>query len=454
MFYDHTDSEQSYYSMDTHFKMAKEYLKNHPDLLGDSDVETIEVPHGETVAELSWSSTLDVNDIKRKYYLLIHEFDRLATDIIPSWIPIPSGPPTNSELIIWLASVVDTMQVVLANLAVSGTAGISDNTIELHSISTKSILDDEDRFYDQRNHEFDDITTLPLVCSSYRDCVLFMSCGPTLPISPPRNWPLVCGDCYVGSCHIIPSDTPFTVLQCNKCNRTTPYHDRADVKTVNVRLPCKLHEMVYMVVYSNNHPADEYQLTQRLEQLHRRMQTNINVFEDGDMYGNLFYYSERHLVRQHRSFHELVACINRLRHAMIALGFNYKTRAELECKDCNQPPTYYTYVQPGPCIYHYCSVDSKFMKEIDGTRGIGPKHIYYEPAYEYPISDSDCPFTCVCNKRYSKDKHDDHECTVREDYDRFYDLYYNVVGRFKRVKRAAPTLEAEGAPELKKQKKD
>lgn len=456
MIYDYTDTTQSYYSMDTHYKIAKKALKDYQTAgnISDEDLDTtVEIPHGHVVAELSWSSTLETNDLKRKYYLLIHEFDHLVEEVIPDWIPIPHGPPTNSELIIWLASVVDIMQTILSNLVVSGNAGKHDWSVDLHSLSTRNILDDEDRFYDPRNYDFTDVGGIvPLVCSSYRDCIVYVGDNDTS-LSPPLKWPLVCGDCFLGSMVEIPSDNPFRVLMCNKCDRIAPYY-APGLQTVNVRLACKVHEMVYLAVYTNNHPCNQLQIIAKLEQLHARMQTNINIFEDGDMYKHLFYYSEEYLVRQHRSFHEMVACLRRIRNAMTAIGYNYKTRSQTTCcEGCKQPPTLFSYVQPVPSIYHYCSIDNTYMKEvITGTRGIGSRYLYHEPAYDHPLNDSACPFDCICRNRYSDQGHNDHDCYVRGDYHRFYELYYNVTGRFKRVKRAAPEPEAEEAPENKKQK--
>lgn len=459
MIYDYTDTSQSYNSMDTHYKIAKKTLHEYQTArsISNEDLDTrIEIHQGEVVADLSWSSTLEPTDIKRKYYLLIHEFDQLVEEVIPDWIPVPPGPPTNSELIIWLASVVDIMQTVLSNLVTSGTFGPSGDPwlVDIHSISTKAILDDDDHFYDPRKNDFDS-PTIPLVCSSYRDCLIHIpdnDCTLSTFQFTPLKHPLVCSECFLGSLIEIESDNTFKVLKCNKCERVIP-HFGFNGKTVNIRLACRVHEMVYLAIYTNNHPTTDYGVIQNLEKLHGRMQTNTNIFEDGDMYKYLFYYSEKNLIHQHRSFHEMVSCLKRTRNTMIFLGYNYRTRRQLECISCNQLPTLYSFVQPIPRVFHYCSVDNTYMKELaSGTRGIGPDHLYHEPAYDYPLNDSECPFDCVCRNRYSAQAHNDHECHVKEDYDRFYNLYYDVTGRFKRVKRAAPEPEAEGSPENKKQK--
>ena len=99
--------------MDAHYQHTKKVIAEYLDVnrlcLEEMDsTHSIAFTPDLAVCDLSDDRDLPVTDLKRKYYLICHEFEEVI-DLLPNWIPIPLTPPTNTEAIIWFRSVLDVM---------------------------------------------------------------------------------------------------------------------------------------------------------------------------------------------------------------------------------------------------------------------------------------------------------------------------------------------------------
>lgn len=440
--YNHDDPEQQYHYMDTHYNNIMDYIRRYQ---YQNQLENHEVPSylivdaEDAIYVVDRDNTLEVPDLRRKYYLLVNEYENLADDILPDWISTPRKPPTNTVLIIWLASIVKALSQMLGNLAISGKILGPDEGFFQTSFHTSKIEDwipFNNRFA-YRHHDF---KNPPAVFS--KECTVVLGGSPYSDPHPRKeDLSNLCLECMDGFTEHYECKRNYPMVQCKVCKRVMPFgHWLGTGNNVTVNSTIVNHETLSLVkICSLNvlgdvaEPHDENGTLGDLHDLYTFMEQRAKEderFLHRDLYHGLFYYSEENLVLQHRTYSELVSIIQRIRLAFRALGFDWRSR--------NQSEHYlskYHYQNGLPTVFDYCSVT-------------GAKYATTptEATEFYQNVLCSCGYTHFAAE-LSTMAH--YECHTVKQYRYYYDHLSEISGRYRRTKRAAPEPEEDESPPKK-----
>lgn len=439
--YNHDDPQQQYNYMDTHYDNIITYIYKYK---FQNQLENHEVPSYLTIDPEDFAyvvdrdNTLEVPDIRRKYYLLVNEYESLAEDILPDWICTPKIPPTNTVLVIWLASIVKVLSQMLGNLSISGKILGPDEGLFQTSFHTSKI-EDWIPFTNRFSYRGHDYKNPPAVSS--RECTVVLGGVPYNDPNPRKeDLSNLCLECMEGYTEHYECKRNYPMVQCKVCKRVMPFsHMFGTGNSITINSTIINHETLSLVKICGLNTlgdiAEPYDENANLSDLHNlytfmeQRAKDDERFLHRDLYHGLFYYSEENLVLQHRTYSELVSIIRRIRLAFRALGFDWRSRNQ---SDLNK----YCYQKGPPTVFDYCSVSgAKFGTELT------------EAIEFYKNVACSCGYTHYTAAQLPAMAYN--ECYTVRQYRYYYDHLSEVSGRYRRTKRAAPEPEEDDSPPKK-----
>lgn len=419
--------EDTFHVMDCVYEQAKSVVEK-------DDKTRYRINHGSSVPIHDMGlvvlddEMLSSKDFMRKYSL---SFSRLyeLKNILPAWVKLPDIVQSNSGVIIWLWSVVALLSEYAKNLAVCGSHSFKRETENfatiyfdpraLHEEGFPHALDFDFKqqifFRDENRQVFQGQTPN---CTTSIYCPRCESCSANFVEGGTESHRVLCS----GDCGIVPiSQYCNDVIHMVECSVLT----RERISFIIPSTPDLTRSSAQIFVkFMENTPFP----------------WNSNYKNTMDDY--LFYYSEQCFVEQNKMFQNLISALKRVRAMLIALGFNYKTREDME-HDTHSTIDILEHADNQLCckFWLYCSVEEKFLHPVpsdlpeeEGLKNYIRCICHYTSESGLPIGG--CCIDCKCEEPALLSGNPTGSCAPKMKYSRMSEEYNNRSGRFKRMKPA------------------